>query len=51
MTEAVATGIKLNWRHSQDGDLSHYNIYRSEESEKDMLKLVKQLIICLKTPM
>ncbi|MCF6460175.1 hypothetical protein C3E88_03850 [Clostridium sp. Cult3] len=29
--EAGLTGIKLNWEPVDDGDLSHYNVYRSVE--------------------
>ncbi|MDR7857930.1 carboxypeptidase regulatory-like domain-containing protein, partial [Tissierella sp.] len=28
--EAGLTGIKLNWIHSPDADISHYNVYRGE---------------------
>ena len=37
--ETTMTGIKLTWNHSPDGDLSHYNIYRSEVSNGDYEKV------------
>ncbi|WMM26777.1 S8 family serine peptidase [Tissierella sp. MB52-C2] len=37
--EANMRGIKLNWNHSPDADLSHYNIYRSETSGEGYVKI------------
>ena len=37
--EAGATRIKLKWKPSLDADLSHYNIYRSEVSGGEYVKI------------
>ncbi|KAB3530008.1 S8 family serine peptidase [Alkaliphilus serpentinus] len=37
----TATGVRLTWTHSPDGDLSHYNIYRSVVSGSDYTKITE----------
>ena len=37
--EARVTGIRLSWTPSPDGDVSHYNVYRSEVSGGEYVKI------------
>lgn len=43
--EAHLMGIELNWEHVQDGDLSHYNVYRSilQDGEDGEYELISQV--------